>query len=137
MKFSSKFFAAVLMSAVVFVSCKPDNPDPAPVPEKPVVKPEEPEPELKSVLIPISAAGAHAAQVLNMGKNTYTITCTGGDPYVFTPKFTADIPVDHAILEFEYTADADLTADLQIFYVTSVPSENSSKIGRASCRERV
>lgn len=127
MKFISKLFAAVLMSAVVFVSCKPDNPDPAPVPEKPVVKPEEPEPELKSVLIPISAAGAHAAQVLNMGKNTYTITCTGGDPYVFTPKFTADIPVDHAILEFEYTADADLSADLQIFYVTSVPSENSSK----------
>ncbi|MGN1215697.1 MAG: DUF5722 domain-containing protein [Candidatus Cryptobacteroides sp.] len=130
MKLISRFFAALLIASAVLASCKPDEPDKGNTPEKPVTKPDpEPEvkPELKSVSISIIPNGSHAVDIQDLGSKTYSIKCTGGDPYFFTSKFTSDVPVDHAILEFEYKSDADLNADLQIFYVNGAPAENSSK----------
>ncbi|MGN0202424.1 MAG: DUF5722 domain-containing protein [Candidatus Cryptobacteroides sp.] len=132
MKFLSRFAVALMLSTAVLASCETDDPadNQGTSTQKPEQKPDpEPEekPELKSVSLSIVQDGCHSVSIENMGNNTYTIRCTGGDPYLFTSKFTSDVPIDHAILEFEYTSDANLTADLQIFYVNGAPAENSSK----------
>lgn len=130
MKLISKFFVALLLSTAVLASCDPDNPEPSTPTVKPQPKP-DPTPgtatELKCVFMSVNDAGSHSVQIQNSGSKTYTIKCTGGDPYFFTSKLVSDLPLDHAILEFEYTSDADLNADLQIFYVNGAPAENSSK----------
>lgn len=45
----------------------------------------------------------------------YTISTTGGDPYIFTKTLTADLPSDSCILQFEYNCPKGVSSP-QIFF---------------------
>lgn len=96
----------------------PDQPTPAEQPdEKPDDKPDEP-PVVKSDPVRIVLTKANIANMdytYDESSDTYTVTTTSDDPYVFSERLAADLPDDCVVLAFEYTSARDVD-DFQLYF---------------------
>ncbi len=65
----------------------------------------------------------------NDSSKEYTLSTTGGDPYLFTTTLTSNLPNDSCILSFEYRCPKGIN-DLQIFFADPVSEARSVKPGK-------
>lgn len=59
---------------------------------------------------------------------TYTLTTTGGDPYIYTDRLTANLPADSCVLAFEYNCPAGISG-FQIFFADPTAETRSANVG--------
>ena len=62
----------------------------------------------------------------NEDSKVYSLSTTGGDPYIFTKTLTADLPSDSCVIAFEYRCPKGVS-DLQVFFADPVSESNSGK----------
>ena len=118
------FSLAALLVLGTAYGCKKPEPLPTPVEkpdDKPEEKPDEPETPVKSDPVKVvltTAQMANMSYTYNEGTDTYTITTTSDDPYVFSEPLANRLPDDCVILSFEYTSAKEVDdfdpVDLQV-----------------------
>lgn len=62
----------------------------------------------------------------NEDSKVYSLSTTGGDPYIFTKTLTADLPSDSCVIAFEYRCPKGVS-DLQVFFADPVSESNSAR----------
>ncbi len=62
----------------------------------------------------------------NEDSKVYSLSTTGGDPYIFTKTLTADLPSDSCVIAFEYRCPKGVS-DLQVFFRRPCKRINSAR----------
>lgn len=99
-------------------------------------KEEVPEPQ---IIIPgssiqylkLDVGTANQMEITRTTANTYQLTTTGGDPYIFCEELSRQVNKDSVVLTFEYKSNAEVNF-IQVFFGPPISESRSIKTGSLS-----
>ena len=107
------FYIKLIILSSFLLSCSKDNEIKPPI----VVKP-------NTEYLKLNINSANQLRISQKEKNSYSISTSGSDPYIFTDPIVKSLHQDSVVLTFEYKS-SEIIDRIQIFFGSSITEERS------------